>query len=180
MINLVEVEPLTQEKAAGATPATSTPADAKGKLIEFAWWMKKQGYAEITVISRVKLLTILVKRGGNLLDPESIKETMAKQEWCNKRKLNAADAYTCFLRMHNLTWTPPTYKVARTLPFIPTETEIDQLIAGCARKFTPLLQLLKETGVRIGETAQLKWTDIDLETGTVRVTPEKGSEPGMF
>jgi len=179
MINLATVEPRTQERAAGAT-ATSTQAEATGKLVEFAWWMKKQGYAEITVISRVKLLKILVKRGGNLLDPESIKEAIAKQEWCNKRKLNAADAYTCFLRMHNLTWIPPTYKVPRKLPFIPTETEIDQLIAGCARKLTPLLQLLKETGVRIGEAAQLKWIDVDLENGTVRVTPEKGSEPRMF
>ena len=39
------------------------------------------------------------------------------------------------------------------------------------------LQLLKETGVRCGEAWQLKWTDIDLETDTVRITPEKGSNP---
>lgn len=109
-----------------------------------------------------------------------IKEVIAKQEWCNKRKVNAGDAYTCFLRMHNLTWEPPRYKVARKLPFVPTETEIDQLIAGCSRKFTPLLQLLKETGVRIGEASQLKWIDVDLENGTLRVTPEKGSNPRMF
>lgn len=94
--------------------------------------------------------------GWHLFDPESIKEVIAKQKWCNKRKVNAADAYSCFLRMHNLTWEPPRYKVARRLPFIPTETEIDQLIAGCSKKFTPLLQLLKETGIRIGEASQLK------------------------
>jgi len=178
MINLAEVKPQQEEAVAGAT--TPTSAEVKGRLVEFAWWMKKQGYAEASVITRVKLLTVLAKRGANLLDPESVKETIAKQEWCSKRKLNAADAYACFLRMRNLTWQPPRYKVTRELPFIPTETEIDQLIAGCSRKLTPLLQLLKETGIRIGEACQLKWADIELENGTIRVTPEKGSDPRMF
>jgi len=34
--------------------------------------------------------------------------------------------------------------------------------------------------MRIGEVSKLKWTDVDLENGTVRVTPEKGSDPRMF
>jgi len=42
------------------------------------------------------------------------------------------------------------------------------------------LQLLKETGARCGEACQLKWIDIDVENSSVRVTPEKGSNPRMF
>lgn len=125
-------------------------------------------------------LKILVKRNANLSDPESIKEVIARQNWCNKRKVNAADAYTCFLKMNDLTWEPSRYKVAQKLPFIPTEREIDQLVAGCSKKFTPLLQLLKETGVRIGEASLLKWTDVNLENRTIQVTPEKGSNPRVF
>jgi integrase len=37
------------------------------------------------------------------------------------------------------------------------------------------LQLLKETGVRCGEACQLKWTETDTVNGSIRVTPEKGS-----
>jgi integrase len=37
------------------------------------------------------------------------------------------------------------------------------------------LQLLKETGMRTGEAYDLKWTDLDLEKGTVTVLPEKHS-----
>lgn len=142
--------------------------------------MKKQGYAETTITTRAKILKIRAKRGANLFDPESIKEAIAEQELCNKRKVNAADAYTCFLKMHSQSWDPPRYKFARKLPFIPAETEIDQLIAGCSRKFTPLLQLLKETGIRIGEANSLRWIDVGLENQTINVTPEKGSNPRMF
>ena len=58
--------------------------------------------------------------------------------------------------------------------------EIDQLIAGCGEKTATFLQTLKETGMRAGEAWNLKWTDIDFVNTTVRVTPEKRSNPRMF
>ncbi|MCJ7632473.1 tyrosine-type recombinase/integrase [Candidatus Bathyarchaeota archaeon] len=171
--NLAKVEPLN-DGPAGATN------DVKSLLFQFGWWMKKQGYAEQTVETKVKLLRILVNRGANLSDPESIKEAIARQNWVEKRKMNAVDAYTTYLRMLNQSWDPPRYKGIRNLPFIPTETEIDQLIAGCSRILIPLLQLLKETGVRIGEATMIKWIDLDYENRTVRITPEKGSNPRIL
>jgi len=74
----------------------------------------------------------------------------------------------------------PIYQYIRTLPFIPLEAEIDQLIAGCGAlsKQRPIfLQLLKETGVRAGEAYRLTWGDIDDVAKTVSVRPEKGSNP---
>jgi integrase len=124
-----------------------------------------------------KLLKIMAKLGANLFDPESVKETIARQKWSAGRKVNAVDAYTCFLRMLGLKWEPPRYRRIRKLPFIPTENEADQLIAGCGKKTATLLQLLKETGMRIGEAWKLQWTDIDFVSNTIRVTPEKGSNP---
>lgn len=173
----------SEKQGAGATETaskltlTSDPAkaDIEGKLLEFAWWMKKQGYAEATITTRLKLLRILIKRGSSLENPESIKETIARQKWAEKRKASAVDAYTCFLKMHKLSWEPPSYKEVRRLPFIPTEGEMEQLISSCPRKLVPLLQLLKETGMRIGEAVNLTWTDIDFERSAVRITPEKGS-----
>jgi integrase len=56
------------------------------------------------------------------------------------------------------------------------EAEIDSLIAGCGPKTATLLQLLKETGMRIGEALQLKWQDLDFERSTISINnPEKGS-----
>jgi len=40
--------------------------------------------------------------------------------------------------------------------------------------------MLKETGSRLGEALELKWTDIDFERKVVRIEPEKGSNPRIF
>jgi integrase len=140
----------------------------------------KQGYAKTTIQGWTKIIKRFMKLHANLHDSESIKGLIAKQNWSNGRKQNAVNAYTNYLKMKNKTWQPPRYRRIRKLPFIPTENEVDQLIAGCGRKTAVLLQLLKETGMRIGEAWQLKWTDIDFVSNTVRVTPEKGSNPRIL
>ena len=147
------------------------------KIAEYAWWLKKDGKSEATILGRVKLLRRLVKRGANLYDPESIKKTIAEQAWGNGQKNNAVDAYSSFLSMVGGTWEPPAYKVVRKIPFIPKETEIDQLIAASSRRMAIFLQLLKETGARCGEIWQLSWDDVDFESKVVNITPEKHSNP---
>ena len=82
--------------------------------------------------------------------------------------------------MQGLTWEKPIYKPVVTLQFIPTEKEIDELIAGSSTQMAIFLQTLKETGARRGEVYNLKWTDLDLPQGTIRITPEKGSNPRQF
>lgn len=68
----------------------------------------------------------------------------------------------------------------KEIPFIPLEKEIDALIAGCGKKVAASLQLLKETGMRIGEAWRLRWTDIDEERRTIRCRSEKGGTPRIF
>ena len=64
------------------------------------------------------------------------------------------------------------------MPFVPSEQEIDALIAACGKKTSTFLQLLKETGARPGEAFALKWTDIDFEGRIVTINdPEKNSYP---
>ena len=57
-----------EKRAAGATET-----DIKSLLFNFAWWMKKQGYAESTIKSYVKILERLIKLGADLYDPETVK-----------------------------------------------------------------------------------------------------------
>jgi integrase len=39
-----------------------------------------------------------------------------------------------------------------------------------------MLQLLKETGMRVGEAWNLRWSDVDFERATINVLPEKNSD----
>ena len=162
-------------KTAGVTPQET--AIIKGKILEYAWWLKKDGKSEATIEGRVKLLQVMTKRGANLYAPETVKEVIAKQQWSNGRKNNAVDAYCSFLKMTGGTWNPPLYQTIRKIPFIPKETEIDQLVAGCTQRMATFLQVLKETGARCGEIWTLKWDDVDFESKVVNITAEKHSNP---
>lgn len=176
---MVKVENRNEKWAAGATKLTD--AELKGKIFEYAWNLKRNGYAESTIATYSSILRVLSRRGGNLNDPDSIKDVIALQEqWSKGRKGNAVKAYSLYLKMNGLAWEKPKYKPAEKLPFIPTEPEIDALISGTSKQMATYLQVLKETGARRGEAYQLTWTDIDFVKGTIRITPEKGSRPRMF
>ncbi len=178
--NLPEVETRAEKQAARTTKPDK--ATIKGKIVEFAWWLKKEGYAESTIWMRARNLRRLVKLEANLYDPESVKEIIANQSsWCVNTKANIVDAYQTFLRMHGIEWKPPRYKQERTFPFIPNEAEIDALIASCGNKTATFLQTLKETGMRSGEAFRLGWINIDMERHLINLKrTEKGSNPRIF
>jgi integrase len=177
--NLVEVESRIEKRAAGATKLDE--ATVKGKIVELAWWMKKNGYAETTIRLNTTVLRVLSERGADIFNPESVKEIIAKQKWSEARRHSAIAAYTLFLKMLGQTWNPPICKVTRKLPFIPTEQEIDALIAGCGNKTATFLQLLKETAMRAGEANSLLWTNVDFERRTITLNkPEKGGNARIF
>jgi len=177
--NLVKVETRTEEQVAGATKYSG---DIKSKLFEFAWWMKKQGYKQSTINKYPEVLKTLAGRQVNIFDPESVKEGIAKQETLSRNSKHlVVNIYTTFLKFLGEKWDPPKYKQVTKLPFIPTEAEIDQLIAACSRRLGTFLQLLKETGMRPGEAWSLNWFNIDTERRTVTVNdPEKGSNPRIL
>ena len=133
----------TEKRDAGAT-ITSSEAEVKGKIIEFLWYLKKQGYAPSTIDTYARILKTLYNKGANLYDAESVKKVIAQQDWSKGRKWNVVKAYTLFLKMQGLTWEKPRYKPVEKLPFIPTENEIDELIAGCSKQVSAFLQLLKK------------------------------------
>lgn len=174
--NLAAIEPL-KEGLAGATTEEQT---LRGKIVQYEFWMLKKGYAKSTIECRTKTMKRLIKLGADILDPESIKEVIAAQSWCEGRKEYAAETYTNFLVMSGGKWEQPRYRRVEKIPFIPTEQEIDQLIAGCGEKTSALLQVLKETAMRVGEAWKLNWTDIDFVHNTVSVTPEKRSHARML
>jgi len=175
-----KLDTATENKTvAGISPTTGQ--NTNGKIIGFLWWMKKQGYADSTVISRTQTVKRLQRLGATLNDPESVKDVIAQQKnWSGGRKFNVIMAYSTYLQMIGASWQPPKYRKISKLPFIPLEAEIDQLIAATSKRVSTFLQILKETGARSGEAYNLKWTDLDYNNCTIRITPEKGSNPRIF
>jgi integrase/ribosomal protein L37AE/L43A len=160
--------------------------DTKGILVQYAAKMDLEGYSTETIRGAVSCLRALITRKADLNDPESVKLALAKEEkkekhWSQNRRRNVINAYTLFLRFQGKSWIKPKCTVDEKFPFIPTEAEIDALIAGSHRKLSALLQLLKETAIRSGEAHRIEWTDVDAEQRIITINkPEKHSNARMF
>lgn len=157
----------------------ATLAQTDQDITNFLLQQRKDGRADETIRTRVQALTQMAKT-CDLNNPEAIKEYLANSKWSNKTKTKVIDSYSAYLRFKQIKWNQPKYLTVQKLPFIPTEQEIDQLIASCGKLTATVLQTLKETGMRIGELTQLKPIDIDTERKVVSVTPEKGSNPRIL
>lgn len=100
---MAEVETRSQKRAAGAT-AKPLSAEVKGKILQFSFWMLNEGYRESTIVTRTNLIKMLVRKGANLYDPETVKTVLARQKtWSEGYKVSLVNIYSCFLRMEGLT-----------------------------------------------------------------------------
>jgi integrase len=149
---------------------------------QFSWRLKKDGFADKTIINYSKFLGLLEKLGANLGNPESVKSIISLQEnWSLSTKATVVAAYSKYALMNNIQWVRPKYKGTNKIPFIPLESEIDALIAYCGKKTSTLIQLLKETGMRVGEALELEWSDITFESKVILLNkPEKHSNAWSF
>jgi integrase len=175
--NLTETNP----QKIGLAGATVNP-DVLGKIVQYIAWMEGQRYSKATIKLNASCLRALLANGANLFEPENVKAVIAKtKSWGESRKRNIINAYSLLLKINETQWEKPKCHVERKFPFIPKEEEIDALIAGCGKKTSTFLQLLKETAMRCGEAKRLEWSDVDFERRIVRLNlPEKHSNPRIW
>ena len=145
---------------------------------------EREGFARTD--NYLRYLTFLAKRGAKLLDPESVKTTIAQlkkkdgEPYKNGTKMLMTQAYKVFAEMKSITWRMPRYHQEEITPFIPLESELDQLIASCkSQRMAAFLQCLKETYADPSEALKIEWTDIDFEHRLIAINhPVKGHLPG--
>ena len=133
------------------------------------------GRKPCTIANYRKSLKLLLKNGANLYDPESTKAALAKSTVKSSTKQLITYVLNAWFEFNGIAWRAPKYYSENEIPFIPTEAELDQLIAGLGKKTGIFCQILKDTGARAGEVAQLRWIDIDFEQRKVRIKAEKNS-----
>ena len=155
--------------------------EINGKIVQFAIALKNKGRSPETIRTYVASLKTLLNKGANLKDPACVESVIAKQNWTIRAKRNYADWYARFAKFLCLSWEKPVYKAPDRTPFIPLESEIDQLISGSSKKVSIALQIGKETAARIGEVLRIKWIDIDFQADIIAINePEKGSNTGIY
>ena len=151
-------------------------------LDRYQEYLRDKGLRDSTIETKTKLIRILRKRVGGLWDSDQIGLYIRRSSWDGRRKNIASYAYRDWCR-----WKGFDYDFERVrepdppLPYIPTERELDQLIAGMSHKYATFLQLLKESAFRPGEAMRLTPRDVDLEKRLVTLNaPEKNSRPRQF
>ena len=137
--------------------------------------LENDGKAQATIRNYRKYLKILLVNGADLFDPENTKSVLAKKTMKKSSKKLATALLNTWFDFNGIFWRPPTYYKDNEIPYIPTEEELDQLIAGLGKKTSTFCQLMKDTGARCGEIAQLEWKDIDFIQRNVNIKAEKRS-----
>lgn len=155
----------------------------KGLIVKYMAWLEKEGY---DTESAYPGLLRLVAKTADLFDPEDVKTAIGKLQrkngtkYTDGTKMLCVYAYDAFAKMEKIQWEKPTYKQEETLPFVPDEKELDELIAACrSRRMCAFLQALKETYADPGEVLALRWIDISGNIVTIN-KPVKGHLPGQI
>ena len=171
--NLAAAESLKQ--AAGTSPETKP--NVKGIIAKYLAYLEREGYAKDITYPRI--IVTLHKRGADLYNPESVKQTIASQSWKESYKLLAVYAYDTFCAMEKIEWTRPKYRQDDAIVFVPDEKELDQLIAAChSKRMATFLQCLKETFADPTEILRVKWIDLHENILTINY-PVKRHLPGQ-
>ena len=150
--------------------------EQENAIISFIGHMECEGLKEATIANKVTILHRLIKMGANILEPKTVTSVLLHFTKAASYKLNIASIYKTFCDNRKIFWKPPKITVTVKQPFLPTHEEVLSLISGSGILNAILIQILYETGMRIGEASQLKWTDVDFQRKTISVNkPEKNS-----
>ena len=75
-----------------------------------------------------------VARHSDIYNPDSVKGYLARSNVTEARKEALVIRLNRFYRWKKIEWAPPRYHRVDKLPFVPLETEVDQIIAGFRSK----------------------------------------------
>jgi integrase len=159
-----------------ATETKTVVGENKGKLVEFAWRLKKRNLCEQTIAQRTFYLNKFLEKGADLEDPDSVETILATEKFTSSQKYSYVQAYRSYTKIFKIAWDPIKVRYQPKQPFMPTHEEIEALINGSGKKTATFLQVTKDTGARRGEICKIKWIDVNTENKTISINEaEKGS-----
>jgi integrase len=134
--------------------------------------LKREQLAETTIKEYGRKLRRLDKH-TNLDDPDSIIEYLANKQARRSYLEAISNAYDSYARVNQIKWNKPQFRRTSQPPYIPTSTEIEQLIADAGTKYSLILSILRDTGLRPIELQRMKLKWLDLNRGLINVETAK-------
>jgi integrase len=134
--------------------------------------LKREQLAETTIKEYGRKLRRLDKH-TNLDDPETIIEYLANKQAKISYLEAISNAYVSYARVNQIKWNKPQFRRTSQPPYIPTPTEIEQLIADAGTKYSLILSILHDTGLRPIELQRMKLKWLDLNRGLINVETAK-------
>ena len=164
---------------APGTYLTSTVSESSdGSFEDYLREVKRN--APVTIHSKLRIIRRLKKR-VNMWDTEEVEKYRINSEITNGHKNSIGFAYQDWCRWNGFEYTPTRFKRNDKLPYIPHESELDQLITGNRKKIGCFLQFLKESACKPIEAWRLTPEDFDLKQQICYINePAKGSNPRVF
>jgi len=175
MKNLTHTQEIKTCAEKGKQSPTENEIKAWLQIEKFLIQLKNDGRKDATILNYRKSFKRLLQDEADLFDPESTKATLAKLTIKESTKKTVVGILGSWFNYNEINWRPPKYSDEHEIPYIPSEVQLDLLIAALGQKTACFCQILKETGARAGEAANLKWESIDFEQRKVRIKAEKGS-----
>ena len=138
--------------------------------------MKKDHLAESTIKTTDRRLRLIAKT-VNLNYPDKVTEYLPNKEGKSGYIDSLTSAYERYTRYNEIFWKKPCIKRSSSPPYVPTTEETAILIANAGTKYSMILSVLRDTGMRPIELerSKLKW--FDLQRGMVNIETAKGGNP---
>ena len=134
--------------------------------------MKKDHYAPSTIEVTGRRLRLMAK-SIDLDTPEEITKYLANKQAKNSYIESLANAYYRYAKYHNIEWQQPIIKRSSQPPYVPTTEEITALVSDAGKKYSLILNVMKDTGIRPIEIERTKLKWLDLNRGTINVETAK-------
>jgi integrase len=174
---LQEAKKLDSATETKTVAGDTTPTSNNGLIIEFAWYMKKKGLADTTIRNRTKLLNLLVQKGANLIDTNSVETILATEISKIPLKRELVAVYFAFCKYRKIAWEKVKVNYEPKQVYTPTEEEINLLIGACGKRLMTFLMTLWDTGARKGEALKIRYSDVNSNTNEISINfPEKNGK----
>lgn len=175
MKNLTHTQEIKTCAEKGRQSPTENEIKAWLQIEKFLIQLKNDGRTAGTVLNYRKMFRRFLKANADLYTPENVKAILADLPNKPRAKKMMVAMLSQWFDFNEIKWRPPKYSGESEIPYIPTETQLDTLIAALGKRTSTFCQILKETGARPGEIAETTLDSINFQMRTIRIKAEKGS-----